>query len=129
MGLTTLQHQRMDFLLVRELLCMAQCSLLQNFIVIILCYFAVSPEGSIIILPFFDDPNLGDTQTFSCRALGGPGNTFSWTRLSDGRIVGNTSSLSVIAEGEDEGGGEYFCEVTNLAGSDSSTVTLSGEDC
>ena len=81
----------------------------------------------------FTSPNvsnsfLGDTQTFTCNAMGGPGNTFSWTRLSDGVTVSNLSFLTVNVEGEDDAG-MYRCEVTNLAGNDSDTVTLNGEDC
>ena len=53
---------------------------------------------------------------------------FLWIRLSDGVTVGNMSSLNVSVEGADDGG-MYRCEVTNLAGNDSSTVTLNGEDC
>ena len=77
---------------------------------------------------FPEDSNsfLGDTQTFTCSAMGGPGNTFSWTRLSNGVTVGNMSSLTVSVEGADDGG-MYRCEVTNLAGSASDTVTLNGK--
>ena len=76
--------------------------------------------------PMVSDNFQGDTQTFTCNAFGGPGNTFSWTRLSDGVTVGNMSSLTVSVEGADDGG-MYRCEVTNLAGNSSDTVTLNGE--
>ena len=87
----------------------------------------MSPEGSVFASPNVSNSFLGDTQTFTCSTMGGPGNTFSWTRLSDGVTVGNMSFLTVSVEGADVGG-MYQCEVTNLAGSDSSIVTLNGED-
>ena len=52
---------------------------------------------------------------------------FSWTRQSDGATVSNTSSLTVIAEGADDAGGMYRCDVTNPAGSGFATSTLNGE--
>ena len=88
---------------------------------------AVSPGDSVLAEPTVSNNSLGDTQTFTCSAMGGPGNTFSWTRLSDGVTVGNMSSLTVSVEGADNGG-MYQCEVTNLAGNGSDTVTLNGED-
>ena len=88
----------------------------------------MSPEGSVTASPNVSSSFLGDTQTFTCSAMGGPGNTFLWTRLSDGVTVGNMSSLTVSVEGAGDSG-MYRCEVTNLAGSDSSVVTLNGEDC
>ena len=87
----------------------------------------MSPEGSVITAPGVS--NLGGNHTFACLALGGPGNTYLWTRLRNGNILGNMSSLTVIVEGEDDDGGEYLCVVTNLAGSDFAVVTLNGEDC
>ena len=87
----------------------------------------MSPEGSVFASPNVSSSFLGDTQTFTCSAMGGPGNTFSWTRLSDGVTVGNMSSLTVSVEGANDRGGLYQCEVTNLAGNDSSTITLNGK--
>ncbi len=68
----------------------------------------------------------GDTQTFACSAMGGPGNIFSWTRLYDNTIVGNTSNLTVSVSGATDGG-QYRCEVSNLAGNGFDTATLNGE--
>ena len=99
-----------------------------SFIIISDIFATVSPEGSVFASPNVSNSFLGDTQTFICSAMGGPGNTFSWTRLSDGVTVGNMSSLTVSVEGADDGG-MYRCEVTNLAGNGSDTVTLNGEDC
>ncbi len=69
----------------------------------------------------------GDTQTLACSAMGGPGNMFLWTRLYDNTIVGNTSNLTVSVGGVTDGG-QYKCDVSNLAGNDSETATLNGED-
>ena len=88
---------------------------------------AVSPEDSVLAEPTVSNNSLGDNQTFNCSAMGGPGNMFSWIRLYDNVTVGNTSSLTVSVEGADDGG-MYRCEVTNLAGNGSDTVTLNGED-
>ena len=88
---------------------------------------AVSPEDSVLAEPTVSNNSLGDNQTFTCSAMGGPGNMFSWISLYDNVTVGNTSSLTVSVEGTDDGG-MYRCEVTNLAGNGSDTVTLNGED-
>ena len=58
--------------------------------------------------------------------MGGPGNIFSWTRLYDNTIVGNTSNLTVSVSGATDGG-QYRCEVSNLAGNGFDTATLNGE--
>ena len=85
----------------------------------------MSPEGGVDASPSSLNTFLGGNQTFMCSTQGGPGNMFSWTRLSDGATVGNMSFLTVIAEGADDGG-MYRCDVTNPAGSGSATVTLNG---
>ncbi len=51
---------------------------------------------------------------------------FSWTRLYDNTIVGNTSNLTVNVGGATDGG-QYRCEVSNLAGTSTDTATLNGE--
>ncbi len=79
------------------------------------------------VIPNFTNNFQGDTQIFTCSAMGGPGNMFSWRRLYDNTIVGNTSNLIVNVGGATDGG-QYRCEVSNLAGNDSSTATLNGED-
>ena len=58
--------------------------------------------------------------------MGGPGNMFLWTRLYDNTIVGSWSILTVIVGGATDGG-QYRCEVSNLAGNGSETATLNGE--
>ena len=64
-------------------------------------------------------------QTFNCSALGGPGNRFTWTRLLDGEVVSQMSSLTVLVDAADKGS-EYHCTVENDAGNDTDNVTLRG---
>ncbi len=68
----------------------------------------------------------GDTPRFNCSAMGGSGNMFSWTRLYDNTIVGDKSDLTVNVSGATDGG-QYRCEVSNLAGNDSNDTTVNGE--
>ena len=65
------------------------------------------------------------TQNFTCSARGGPGNTFSWTRLYDSVVVSDTSQLGVVVDDADDGG-EYQCTVRNDAGNGTDTVVLRG---
>ncbi len=69
----------------------------------------------------------GGLQTFTCSAMGGPGNMFSWTRLYDNAFVGNMSDLTVNVSGAIDGG-QYRCEVSNMAGNDSQVAILNGKD-
>ena len=64
-------------------------------------------------------------QMFTCSARGGPGNTFTWTRLLDSVVVNETAQLNVLVNSADRGG-EYQCTVQNEAGSDMDIVTLRG---
>ncbi len=78
------------------------------------------------VIPNFTNNVQGDTQTFTCSAMGGPENMFSWRRLYDNTIVGNTSNLTVSVGGAADGG-QYRCEVSNLAGTSTDTATLNGK--
>lgn len=63
---------------------------------------------------------------FSCAAEGGPGNMFTWVRLYDGAIIGNETQLEInVTSAED--GSVYECNVQNIAGGDSTQVTLNGK--
>ncbi len=95
--------------------------------IILILIPTVSPESSVTIVPNTTNSFLEDTRTFACSAMGGPGNMFLWTRLYDNTIVGNTSNLTVSVGGATDGG-QYRCEVSNLAGNGSETATLNGED-
>lgn len=85
---------------------------------------SVSPEGSVTVeavnMTTFYDPN--ETATLNCMASGGPNNTFVW--FLDAKVieneVANTLTLSDVE------GGEYTCQVSNAAGSESASITLTG---
>ena len=66
------------------------------------------------------DPN--ESVTLNCMASGGPNNTFMW--YLDGVLiedeVDNTLTLSEV-----EGGG-YTCQVSNAAGRENASITLTG---
>ena len=64
-------------------------------------------------------------QTFSCTAMGGPDNTFTWMRLSDSMVVGQVSSLTITVDNADKGS-DYRCTVCNVAGNESIDVTMRG---
>ena len=65
-------------------------------------------------------------QTFTCTASGGPGNTFTWTRLpDDDMIVSTTNNLSLFVNDADVGG-DYRCTVENAAGNETDDVILRG---
>ncbi len=78
------------------------------------------------VMPKITNNFQGDSVTFTCSAMGGPRNVFLWTRVYNSFVVGNMSSLTVNVSSATDGG-QYRCNVTNLAGSDSETTTLNGE--
>ncbi len=88
--------------------------------------FAVSPESSVTVVPSTSNSHEGDTLVFSCSANGGPGNVYSWIRLSDSTTVGNTSNLTLTVSATD--GGQYRCVVSNQAGNDSAATSLNGNN-
>ena len=63
---------------------------------------------------------------FQCSAQGGPGNKFTWTRLSDGMEISNESRLEINVTSASDGS-IYQCTVQNDAGNGSATATLNGE--
>ncbi len=79
------------------------------------------------VMPNTNNSFQGEFQTFTCSAMGGPGNMFSWRRLYDNVIVGNTSDLTVNVSGATDGG-QYRCEVSNTAGNGSQVAILNGKD-
>ena len=82
--------------------------------------FTVSPEGSVVVaLP--NVFNFGDHVTLFCTAMGGPNNSFHWEQ--NGSVIGNDSTLNVVAIDASQGG-DYTCTVSNAAGSDSASTTL-----
>ena len=84
----------------------------------------VSPEGSVLILPFGSVlTNFNSTVSLTCTAQGGPNNMFVWRR--QGMIVSNSSVLELtMITGSD--GGVYECTVTNDAGSGAASTSVIG---
>ena len=68
----------------------------------------------------------GGTATFQCFSLGGPGNNFTWTRESDGMVIGNQYTLSIV-DLDAFDGSQYQCFVENRAGNDTTSVILYGK--
>ena len=85
----------------------------------------VSPEGSISAMPEIENSFDGDAVQFTCTAQGGPENEFVWRYLRTGETVSVTQQLSLTSD--ESVGGQYQCEVSNLAGNDTATVTLNGK--
>ena len=68
------------------------------------------------------------TVNFTCTALGGPGNNFTWFRISDGAVVASEPVLQIAVENASVGS-DYQCLVENEAGNDTAVVTLNGWLC
>lgn len=66
-----------------------------------------------------------ETVSFTCLDEGGPGNTFTWTKILDDEILVNSSFLEVNISGAVDGG-LYECGVFNRAGSGSVQAVLNG---
>lgn len=86
---------------------------------------AVSPEGGVQASPRDVSSERGLNQTFTCSAMGGPGNMFTWTRLLDSVVVSLTADLTVAVDGADKGG-YYRCTVLNDAGNETDDIILRG---
>ena len=85
----------------------------------------VSPDGSVQIVPSEIDAERNTTQQFTCLALGGPGNNFTWTRLRDGQALSNNLDLEILVE-DASVGSQYECLVENNAGSENEFASLRG---
>lgn len=85
----------------------------------------VSPEGSVQVMPTFINGRQGGTAQFTCNTTGGPGNQFTWRRVSTNTIV-STGSILILSRLNVSSGGDYQCSVENLAGRENATVTLNG---
>ena len=64
--------------------------------------------------------------TYTCYADGGPGNTYEWLRLRDNSVVSTVQELT-LDNTDPLDGGEYQCNISNAAGSDTAMTTLNGE--
>ena len=83
----------------------------------------VSPEDSVKLGTerILFSPN--EAAILNCRASGGPNNTFLWY-FNDEIIERETTDVLNRDEVE---GGEYTCQVTNIAGSENGSVVLIGK--
>ena len=91
-------------------------------------HFTVSPEGSIEATPQVISGERNTVVNFTCSALGGPGNNFTWFRISGGAVVASEPVLQIAVE-DAFGGSDYQCLVENEAGNDTTVVTLNGLLC
>ena len=65
----------------------------------------------------------GTTITLTCEAVGGPTLNVTWTTPTGPR-VGSVISVDSVTVGD---AGDYTCEVTSEAGTDSDVITIRGE--
>ena len=86
----------------------------------------MSPAGSVDATPSSINAERNMVVTFTCSAMGGSGNSFTWVRLSDGMTVSNDSQLEINVSSAFDGSA-YECTVENNAGNDSASVTLYGK--
>ena len=113
------------------------CHLMLSFTItnLIFCYCAascnhfffltVSPSGSISAKPALANSFVGSFVQFFCSAQGGPDNQFVWSYLRTGEILATTQQLNLTTNVNI--GGQYQCEVFNMAGNDAASVTLNGQ--
>ena len=83
----------------------------------------VSPEDSVELVTERILFNPNEEAILNCRASGGPNNTFLWY-FNDEIIERETTDILNHDEVE---GGEYTCQVTNIAGSENDSVVLIGK--
>ena len=102
-----------------------ECKQESNSLSILSSSSVVSPEGSVEATPLVTRRNSTSTVNFTCSALGGPGNTFTWTRLFDEEQVATDPLLTVAVRNAFDGSA-YRCSVDNDAGSGEDSVTLYG---
>ena len=86
----------------------------------------MSPEGSVEIDPSNIDASFDDNVTFICSSLGGPYNQYQWTHLETDNIVSNDPQLTISSVSFDNGG-NYQCEVSNMAGNDIAVSSLNSK--
>ena len=76
-------------------------------------------------MPSVIDAERNTIEQFTCMALGGPGNNFTWTRLFDGQVLTNNPVLEILVEDANDGS-DYECLVENDAGMENENATLRG---
>ena len=85
----------------------------------------MSPEGSVSTEPPVALANQTTNVTFTCGGMGGPDNTFQWSRNGQD-LSGETSPSLTITNITASAEGNYSCEVSNRAGFGSSISSLIG---
>ena len=81
--------------------------------------------GSVSVTPEFINAERSIMAEFTCSALGGPGNVFTWFRMYDNVVVASEPMLQIAVEDAFDGS-TYQCLVENDAGSDIIVATLNG---
>ena len=81
--------------------------------------------GSVSVTPQVINAERGIMAEFTCSALGGPGNVFTWFRMYDNVVVESEPMLQIAVEDAFDGN-NYQCLVENDAGSDTIVATLNG---
>ena len=84
----------------------------------------MSPFGTVVVWPENSFVKESDNVTLTCSADGGPNNDYMWFYGSTSLTNGPVLELSNIRASD---GGEYTCVVSNAAGSDRESGTISGE--
>ena len=89
-------------------------------------YHTVSPAGSVSVTPALVNSSQGNMETLMCTAQGGPGNTFTWTKLDNPTFTSMTANVTITVMAASDGG-VYQCLVMNSAGNDTAQTTLTGK--
>ena len=85
----------------------------------------MSPEDSVTVEPSPALLNQTDNVTFTCVAMGGPGNSFQWSHNGQD-LSGETTSTLTLTNISTSDDGNYTCTVSNSAGSGSDVAMLIG---
>ena len=88
-------------------------------------FIPVSPDGSVSVNPSVLLINQTDNVTFTCGAMGGPGNSFQWSHNGQD-LSGETTSTLTLTNISASDDGNYTCTVSNSAGSGSDVAMLIG---
>ena len=87
----------------------------------------VSPEDGVTVTPVDEVYEEGDTVTFTCITLGGPGNSLQWQKDGEdfgGAIDGSENTLTLTDITVFNDSGVYTCVASNAAGTGSTSVSL-----